>query len=243
MMIYKSLKKTLVAVLLVCLVGCGTVHQEGVPDGLKFAELPPKSHGMPEYRIHPGDQLDIKFFYNPELNVAIPVRPDGKIALSLIGEVEAAGFQPSELVAELKKRYTRELRNPEITVIVKSFSVQQVFVDGEVEHPGQIELLSGLSTWQAIIKAGGFKNTAARDSVIVIRHGDHNQPIPYRIDLKSNSLDQDSASFQLQPFDVVFVPKTWIAEADKFVAQYVQDLLLFKGWYFNLNPIPSGFTN
>jgi len=236
-MIYKSLKNNLAAVLVGCLLGCGT-HQGGVPEGMSFSELPPKSHSaLPEYRIHPGDQLDIKFFYNSELNELLPVRPDGKISLRLVGEVEAAGLQPPELVAELKKRYTRDLRNPEITVIVRSFAAQQIFVDGEVEHPGQLELLPGLSTWQAIVKAGGFKDTAARDSVILIRHGDNGQPVPYRIDLKSTSLDQDTVSVQLQPFDVIFVPKTWIAEADKFTRQYIQDLLLFKGWYFSFTPL------
>ena len=222
-----------------CLAGCGT-HQGGVPDGLRFEPLPPASQStLPAYHIQPGDQLDIKFFYNPELNELLPVRPDGKISLRLVGEIAAAGMQPEELAAELKARYAHELRKPEITVIVRSFALQQVFIDGEVEHAGQVDLLSGLNAWQAIVKAGGFKNTAARDSVILIRRGEQGQPLLYRINLKSSSLGQDAVSFPLQPYDVVFVPKTWVAEADKFMTQYVQDLLLFKGWYFNLNPLQS----
>jgi polysaccharide biosynthesis/export protein len=224
-------------VLAMSLAGCG-IHQGGVPNELHFVKATLKPAPQPkEYQISSGDQLDIKFFYHPELNESLPVRPDGKISLRLIGDVQAAGLEPSALATELRQRYARDLRDPEITVIVKTFSAQQIFVDGEVERPGQLELPPGLTVWQAVIKAGGFKNTATRESVILIRRGDHDQPIPYRINLKPDYLEQTSAAMQLQPYDVVFVPKTWIAEADKFTQQYVQDLLLFKGWYFNINPI------
>lgn len=223
------------------LLGCG-IHQGGVPSEMNFA-TPPSGRQIQttDYRIAPGDLLVIKFFYNPELNEELPVRPDGKLSLPLIGELQAAGLTSKTLESELSNHYQRQLRQPEITVIVKTFAKQQVFVDGEVEHPGQIDLLPGLNTWQAIIKAGGFKDTATRESVIVISHGDRDQPIPYRINLTSDALDRSSAFFQLKPYDVVFVPKTWIAEADKFTKQYVEELILFKGWYFNINPVPNGF--
>lgn len=245
MIVYKGFIRVLVNVFFIVLFGsvfgCGT-HQGGIPTELKFAEVPTNPQSLAhEYRISPGDQLDIKFFYNADLNEMLPVRPDGKISLRLVGDVQAAGLQPSELVADLKNRYAHELRQPEITVIVKTFTAQQIFVDGEVEHPGQVELASGLTVWQAVVKSGGFKNTATRESVILIRRGEHNQPIAYRINLTPDSMDQATASLPLQPYDVVFVPKTWVAEADKFMLQYVQDLLLFKGWYFNLNPVPAGF--
>jgi protein involved in polysaccharide export with SLBB domain len=111
-----------------------------------------------------------------------------------------------------------------------------VFIDGEVERPGMVELTSGLSAWQAIIKAGGFKESATRENVLIIRQGKANRPMPYQVDLKSDSLNQPDSVFILQPHDIVYVPKTAIAEADKFVAQYIEKLMLFKGWYFNLSP-------
>lgn len=216
--------------------GCGS-HQAAIPDNLNFAPINTMSQSFVEYRIKPGDQLDIKFFYNPELNETFPVRPDSKISLQLIGDVNVAGQTASELAAILKERYSTYLQNPATTVIVKSFTGQQVFVDGEVVHPGSVDIASGLTAWQAIIKAGGFNETATRESVIVIRQGKDNKPIPYRLDLKSTSLDQPQVVFQLQPYDIVFVPKTWIAEADKFASQYIEKLLLFKGWYFTISPI------
>lgn len=236
-------KKTFLLGLLITLLvgnfqGCGT-HQGGIPGELKFAPLPSPSRQAMEYRIHSGDQLDVKFAYNPEFSETIPVRPDGRISLQLIGDITAAGLTPAELVAELERRYSKELRHPVVAVIVKSFSGEQVFVDGEVGNPGAIPLGPRLTVWQAIIKAGGFKDTATRESIIVIRVDEHNRVVPYRLDLKTTSLDQPQIAFQLQPFDVVVVPKTWVAEADKFVKQYVEDLLLFRGWYFFISPTPG----
>jgi len=98
--------------------GCGT-HQAGIPSDLHFAPLNAMSQRSVEYRIKPGDQLDIKFFYNTELNENLLVRPDSKISLQLIGDIDAAGRTPSELVAELKKGYSTYLQNPDATVIVK----------------------------------------------------------------------------------------------------------------------------
>lgn len=219
---------------LVVIAGCSSQHG-GIPDSLQYADLPNTPKNADDYVIQPGDQLDLKFFYNSELNENLPVRPDGKITLQLVGEIDAAGRTPTQLIAALEKRYADKLRYPTVNVAVRGFANQQVFVDGEVEHPGLVDLTNQLSAWQAIIKAGGFKETAARDSIIVIRRGQE-KPIPFRLDLKSSALDQAHVSFPLRPFDVVFVPKTWIAEENKFVNQYIEKLLLFKGWYVYLSP-------
>lgn len=224
--------------LLLALIGLsGCSSNEGIPDDMTYAAVPPGPALLNEYTIQPRDQLDIKLFYTPELNETLLVRPDGKIALQLIGEVSAAGLTPAQLQKQLQVRYAQHLKDPEIAVILKGFSSQQAFVDGEVDKPGMVELQPGLSAWEAIIKAGGFKETATRESVMVIRQGEGNRPVPYLVDLKSDSLGQPESQFILQPHDIVFVPKTAIAEADKFVSQYVEKLLLFRGWYFNLSPM------
>lgn len=225
------------AILITNIFGCSTTHEGGVPNQMQFAPLPLPTQQPIDYHIKPGDQLDIKFFYNPELNMTIFVNPDGKISLQLIGEVVAAGLKPSELEAKIKAKSINQLREPVVTIMVKGFAGQQVFVDGEVEHPGVVDIGSKLTAWQAIIKAGGFKDTATRESVILLRQNAQNQVVPYRIDLTSSALDQPHTFFQLQPSDVIFVPKTWIAEQDKFVEQYIEKLFLFKGWYFTISPV------
>ena len=199
----------------------------------KAAEAGSASAGIqapPAYSIQPGDQLDIKFFFNPELNETVFVRPDGKISLQLVDDVQAAGMAPLQLDEVLTRMYIKELKKPVITVIVKSFTGQRVYVGGEVENQRLVNLTAGMTPLQAVIDAGGFKETAKPEAVIVIRKGPEDKPIPLRVDLKQ-AVDGEipAGDFQLQPYDIVYVPKSWIAEANKFVNQYIERLLLFKG--------------
>lgn len=211
------------------------------PAGAGLADI----QGPAEYRILPGDQLDIKLFFNPELNETVLVRPDGKISLQLIDEVQAAGLTAAQLDAELTRLYAQELRRPSVTVILRSFTGQRVYVGGEVTTPGLITLAAGMTPLQAVINAGGFKETAKPAGVIVIRKGPDNGPVPLRVDLqriiKGETPTED---LQLQPYDIVYVPKTWIAEANKFVNEYIEKLFLYRGttlglgFTYDLNPRP-----
>ena len=184
----------------------------------------------PVYIIQPGDQLDIKFFYNPELNESVTVRPDGKISVQLVDEIQAVGKTPAQLDDYLTDKYSGELRKPVITVIVKSFALQRVYIGGEVNRQGFVNLAPGMSPLHAVIEAGGLKETADPKSVLLIRKGPGNEPVSVRLDLNGALYGNDAQSLiQLQPLDVVYVPKTFIAEANKFVKQYIEDLLLFRG--------------
>jgi len=177
-----------------------------------------------------GDALNIKFFYNPELNETVTVRPDGYISLQLVNEVKAAGLQPSQLNETLMQLYARELKKPVIAVIVKTFAGQRVYVGGEVGQQGLLTMPAGLTALQAVMQAGGLKNTAQPSETLVIRKGPDNSPIPVRVDL-STMLSGSTAGqdFRLQPDDVVTVPKSPIAQANLFVKQYIEELFLFRG--------------
>ncbi len=219
---------TVLGVVVAFLVGCGSTRAALNQD----AGAGPRSSKFQkpqEYRIQAGDQLDIKLFFNPELNETVFVRPDGKISLQLVDDVQAAGLRPSDLDDVLTQKYSKELRKPVITVIVKSFTGQRVYVGGEVGNPGLVDLTVGMTALQAVINAGGFRETAKPEGVIVIRKGPENQPIPIRVDLEQVIDGEEIRDFQLHPFDIVYVPKTWIAKANKFVNQYIERLLLFKG--------------
>jgi protein involved in polysaccharide export with SLBB domain len=183
-----------------------------------------------EYVIQAGDELDIKFFYNPELNETVTVRPDGKISLQLVDEIHAAGHTPAQLDEILTNEYARELKKPAITVIVQSFTGQRVYVGGEVNRPGEIDLTNHMSALQAVIDAGGFKETAKPEAAIIIRKGVDNRPIPMRVDLEEVFTGNDAGGdFKLKPYDIVYVPKSAIAKANKWVNQYIEELLLFRG--------------
>ncbi len=186
--------------------------------------------GLPPYRIQPGDALEVKFFYNPELNESVTVRPDGLISLQLVDEVLAAGLQPAELDALLTEKYARELKKPVVTVIVRSFGGQRVYVGGEVAQQGLITMAAGMTPLQAIMQSGGFKVTAQPSETIIIRKGADRRPVPFRIDLNAQLEGGTPAEeFRLQPDDIVFVPKSTIAKLNQFVNQYVEQLFLFRG--------------
>jgi len=222
----KSDKKllALIASLTLILAACATQRPE------IMLATPTSPSQPPRYIIQPGDQLDIKFFYDPELNDSVIVRPDGKISLQLVDEIQAADKTPAQLDDDLTKKYAKELRRPVIAVIVKSFSSQGVYVGGEVNVPGFVSLAPGMSPLQAVIGAGGLKETADPAAVLLIRKGPEKEPVPVRVDLKGTLNGSGTQSgIQLQPQDVVYVPKTFIAEANKFVRQYISDLFLFRG--------------
>jgi protein involved in polysaccharide export with SLBB domain len=197
---------------------------------------PAQAQAPVAYTIAPGDQLDIKFFYNPELNESITVRPDGKISLQLIDEIQAAGLEPLELDQQLTDLYSQELRKPVLTVIVRSFTRQRVYVGGEVNKPGLVMLPAGMTTLQAIFQSEGFKETADPSETLVIRKGPGDKPIPLHVDLAAlMKAGGGAGDMQLQPDDIVFVPKSTIANANKFIDQYVAGLLMFRGWSFGIS--------
>ena len=103
-------------------------------------KLKPRVYPEPEVRLSPGDVLEIRFFYTPELNVEQTIRPDGKIMLQLVGDVEAQGKTPNELKEHLNVLYQEHLGKLDITVIVLTFSNRRVFVGGQVETPGGIPM-------------------------------------------------------------------------------------------------------
>jgi protein involved in polysaccharide export with SLBB domain len=189
------------------------------PTGQVKAALPA------EYRIQPEDQLDIKFFFNSELNEEkILVRPDGRISLQLVGDVMAAGRTPAELSATLRKLYDAELKRPEVAVILRSVAQHWVYVDGEVEKPAEVELRGRLSALQAIASVGGLKESGQLEEVLVMRRGQDGRPIVFSINLKE-VLDGEDAKNQdvtLAPYDIVYVPRSTIGDVNRFVHLYIR---------------------
>ncbi|MCR6631810.1 MAG: polysaccharide biosynthesis/export family protein [Magnetospirillum sp.] len=207
------------------LMACGSVAKNPTP----IAQAPVATTSG--YIIEPGDGLDVRFFYNPELNEEVTVRPDGNISLPLVGEMRAAGRTPSQLEASLRDSYSRELRQAAITVIVKGFAGQRVYVDGEVGTPMMVNLAGNLSAMQAVASAGGFKPSARKGEVLVIRRSGTTQPVVIPVDLDAAIAGTDtSQDILLQPYDIVYVPRTAIAEVNQFIDQYFRQNI----------PIPFG---
>jgi len=184
---------------------------------------PPSTYTAKEYRIQPGDQLDIKLFYNPELNEQLTVRTDGRITLQLVNDVVAAGLTPAELTAVLTKAYAGDLANPKVAVIVRTSIADRVFVDGEVNRAGLITLTGPMTVLQSISQAGGMKDTAKMEEVIVLRKGEDGKMTAIRADLE-NVLQGAGAQqdILLRPNDIVYVPKSTISNVNSWIDQYIR---------------------
>ena len=231
----KKLNHTIIVILatVFCalLLGCAT--QSAV---IPYAAPEESATEPTPYLIQPGDQLEIKFFYNPDLNETVVVRPDEKISLQLLDDIQAAGITPTQLDEILTQKYAQELKKPVLTVIVRSFTGQRVYVGGEVNRPGLVSLTAEMSALQAVINAGGLRETAELENAIVIRKGKDRKPIPMRVDLTKAIYEGNAQDhFKLKPYDIVYVPKTFIAKANKFVNQYIERLILFKGVSFGFS--------
>jgi hypothetical protein len=143
-------------VALLCLSACS--HNKNLPPPPK--PFPPQAE-IPPLVLGPGDVLDIKFRYADELNDNQTVRPDGKITLQMVDEVQAAGLTPLELDAKLTELYSKYLKDPVISVVVRELVSQRVYVGGEVNKPGEVLLAGQLTALQAIMASGGFDKVSA----------------------------------------------------------------------------------
>jgi len=221
---------------LLFLTGCAPVVKNPTP--LSQHSIQTSPYTEQEYRIQVGDQLDIKFFYNPELNEQVTVRPDGRISLQLVREIMTAGLTPAELTDLLTKKYAKELKMPEVTVIVRSFGGHKIYVDGEVTKPGMFSLIGFMTVLQAISQAGGMKDSARMSEVVLIRRGTDNKPLTLQVNaqkvIDGTGMSQDIA---LKPFDIVYVPKSPIANVNVWVDQYIRkNIPISTGFGYYLNP-------
>jgi polysaccharide export outer membrane protein len=209
------------SVIIITLTSCApAVKNQTLPDQTGTQNL---LYPGQEYRIQAGDQLDIKFYYNPELNELVTVRPDGRISLQLVHEIMAAGLTPAELTGVLREKYAVEVKQPEITVIVRSFGGQQIYVGGEVNKPGVFNFIGSMTVLQSISLATGVKDTARTKEMVIVRRGADNKPLMIPINLKKliDGTDMSQDIF-LKPFDIVLVPKSNIAEVNVWIDQYIR---------------------
>ena len=167
--------------------------------------------------------------------------PDGKIQLQLIGDVDVNGKTPNELREELLDFYRSHLKDPELAVIVRSTEQQRVYVGGQVNKPGVIEMPGQLTLLEAIMQGGGFdRETAELENVVVIRHKD-NKRQGYSVNVKSMLEGNEvSPPFYLQPQDIIYVPQTEIVKLDQWINQYINTFVPNTAGFFYTVPIGEG---
>ena len=159
-----------------------------------------------EYKIGPQDVLRIDVWKEAEISRTSPVRPDGRISLPLINDVQAAGLTPTQLAAVITDGLKKYITNPQVTVSVSEINSRRVYVTGEVTRPGAFPLLPNMTVLQALSSSGGFSQFAKIKSIYVLRTEDGKQvkhPFNYKEVVSGKKPD---LNIQLQPGDVIVVP-------------------------------------
>jgi len=178
--------------------------------GAQNAPKPSKSASpLPQvpstYIIGPTDVLYVSVWKEPDLTNTLPVRPDGMISLPLLNDVQAEGLTPTQLAASITEKLKQYVTNPHVTVVVTQMNSQRIYVMGEVQHTGAMNLLPDMTALQALASAG-FTQFANTKGIYVLRtqHGQQQKiPINYKKLVKGEAMDQNVA---LRPGDTIVVP-------------------------------------
>jgi polysaccharide biosynthesis/export protein len=167
---------------------------------------PPVTSVDADYKIGPQDVLRIDVWREPDISRIIPVRPDGKVSLPLLNDVQAAGMTAMQLSASLRDGLSKYLTNPQVTVTVTEINSRRVYITGEVTRAGALPLLPNMTILQALSSAGGFTQFAKLKNIYVLRTEDGKQvkhPFNYKEVVKGNLPEQN---ILLHPGDVIVVP-------------------------------------
>ena len=159
-----------------------------------------------DYKIGPQDVLRIDVWKEPDISRTIPVRPDGKISLPLLNDVQAAGLTAMQLAASLRESLSKYLTSPQVTVTVNEINSRRVYLTGEVARAGALPLLPNMTVLQALSSGGGFTQFAKLKNIYVLRTEDGKQvkhPFNYKEVVKGNLAEQN---ILLQPGDVIVIP-------------------------------------
>jgi polysaccharide export outer membrane protein len=189
-------------------------------------------HQRPRYTLHTGDVVYLDYRFTPEFNQTVTVQPDGYIALQLVGNIKVTGLTVSEVHDQIVKLASSRLNNPELTVTLKDFQRPYVVVAGEVVQPGKFDLREDTTALQAVMLAGGFKDSAKDTKVFLFRRVNGDMAEVRQLNLhnikKTADLERDS---ELQPGDMLLVTRNKMEHLSRFMK--ASNL----GVYFNPFPV------
>jgi polysaccharide export outer membrane protein len=160
----------------------------------------------PAYKIGPQDVLRIDVWKEPEISRSVPVRPDGKITLPLLNDIQAAGLTPQQLAAKISEGLKKFITSPQVTVGVTEINSRRIFVNGEVARPGAFPLLPNMTVLQALSSAGGFTQFARLKNIYILRMENGTQvkhPFNYKEAVSGKRPEQN---ILLEGGDIIVVP-------------------------------------
>ena len=201
----------------------GRAADEDAPfDDIGYAQW---NEAEPPYRLYVGDKVSLVVRDAPEYNKEVTVQQDGRITLPAIGQVMAANRPLEDIRGEVMARYATELLRPEVDMTVDAASLK-VFIGGEVGTPGAYDLIGDSNALQAIMQAGGFKTSANDRKVIIIRRGPEGTVMMRTANLAQAFRHGDQPDLvPLRRMDVVYVPRSGVAQFGLYMQQYFRDVL------------------
>jgi len=207
------MKRRLFLALTICLVA--------LPVAVRAQDMrPPRLTTVTQdrYRLQPGDVLEVQYRYSPEFNQTVTVQPDGYVSLEIGGDLKVAGMTVEQTRQAILRKASARLQDPVATVILKEFQKPYFVVAGEVTAPGKIEMRERVTAIQAIMLAGGLKESAKASQVVVFRKLNSELAEVKVLNLKSIRRTADLENdLTLQPGDMVFVPRDKITKIERFM--------------------------
>lgn len=184
---------------------------------------------VPAYRLGPGDRFQVKFMLVPDLDEEVLIGPDGSAGLRMAGQVEAAGLTPTELAEVIETKAKRWMRAPQVSIGLRETPSNRAYVGGAVARPGPYLMNGRIGVMEAIMLAGGFDREARYGEVVLIRRNPENKPMLRTIDLR-NFIETGTAAgdVPLAAGDILFVPRSSIAETGLWVEQFINRVVPFE---------------
>jgi protein involved in polysaccharide export with SLBB domain len=228
------LRGTVLGTLLLAAAGC-------TPDGPRLAASGVVPGGVPvapEHTLSPGDQFEIRFPFASDYNDRVTVGLDGTVAPKAIGGVRVGGLTLPEATERLKQRYAAVLKYPELSVTMRRYAPEVVYVDGWVARPGLIRSDVPLTLERALARAGGVKTGARTGAVLIMRAGPDGAVRTYSAALGPHG-GAGGEDPLLKSFDAVYVPKTAITAVSEFAKQYYMNVPFSVSFTVSPTPAPA----
>jgi len=172
------------------------------------------------YYLSPGDIIEVFVWQNPDLSKEVIVGPDGMISYPLVGRVKAIGLTLDKLEDKFTTEFAKYIKFPQVSIMIKKFSGNKIIVLGEVLYPGIYSYQGAINLIEAVALAGDFTQNAHIDSVLIVRGGFSGKPSVERINMARVITRgiMDGKDINLKPNDVVYVPRTFVANLNKFMS-------------------------
>ena len=170
------------------------------------------------YILRAGDVITVEYRYTPEFNQTLTIQPDGFVDLTLIGEARVAGLTLAAVHDYVVEHSGVKLKNPEVNISLKEFEKPYFAVAGEVEHPGRFDFYEKTTALQAVLLAGGIKETGQQSEVYVFRRVNGGLAEVHKLNLKNIRKGHDlERDLILEPGDMILVPRNKLENISRLI--------------------------